>query len=662
MKTEWTYSSDLTNRQWQLIRRVLQCRSRRSRRPIDRRRVINAILYVVRTGCQWRMLHKTFPIWSTFYGVSWRWRNEGTWQDEKRTRKGVRNRFWGVLEQSHEGAVGVGTPNVQYTFDMSATLDAFDDGARLEKVTYPDGRVLFYDYGATGGATGVYDRLNRIKWLRETSGAGESLALYTYNGVGRTVRADYQTPDLWLDHVQGSAGTYNGLDRFGRVKDQYWDGYNTTADVDRFKYDYDFASNRIYRDIDSAIYSTDDKDQAYTYDGLHRLKTMDEGTLSGSTISTKTFAQDWTLSQLGNWATFKQDDNGNGTWELDQDRAHNDANEISTIEASLTHVAHDAAGNMTKAPKPGNWIAHYDLVYDAWNRLVEVKDGANTVAKFEYDGLHRRIVKEEYVSGSLDKTRHFYYSKNWQVLEERVDSATTAHKQYVWGARYIDDLVLRDRDADGNGSLEERLYVTQDALFNVTAVTNSSGAVQERFQYDPYGNSTVLNPDFTFDSATDFDWEYRFTGQRLDLDTGLQYSRYRYYHAGLGRFLNRDPIGYSAGDMNLFNYVWNTPLIATDPMGTVGGGAVIFPNGRGYNPWNPGNVPLPEPEDDGVDLLRASPPRPLNTLCDKILSSLDLFAASSKYSPKAWDLKEMVWRGLEEYSNAGHHECLASRN
>ena len=41
---------------------------------------MNAILYVVRTGCQWRMLPKNFPNWSTVYGVFWQWRNQGTWQ------------------------------------------------------------------------------------------------------------------------------------------------------------------------------------------------------------------------------------------------------------------------------------------------------------------------------------------------------------------------------------------------------------------------------------------------------------------------------------------------------------------------------------------------------------------------------------------------------
>ena len=48
--------------------------------PIYRRRVVNAILYVVRTGCQWRMLPASFPNWSTVYGIFWRWRNDGVWE------------------------------------------------------------------------------------------------------------------------------------------------------------------------------------------------------------------------------------------------------------------------------------------------------------------------------------------------------------------------------------------------------------------------------------------------------------------------------------------------------------------------------------------------------------------------------------------------------
>lgn len=80
MKTEVKYSSDLTDRQWQSIRQLLPKPARRGRRPIDRRRIINAILFLVRTGCQWRMLPKTYPNWNTVYGVFRKWRDDGTWR------------------------------------------------------------------------------------------------------------------------------------------------------------------------------------------------------------------------------------------------------------------------------------------------------------------------------------------------------------------------------------------------------------------------------------------------------------------------------------------------------------------------------------------------------------------------------------------------------
>lgn len=74
------YPSDLTDEQWQLIRPLLPKRKKRGRPPIDRRDVIDAILYVVRTGCQWRQLPLDFPNWRTVYTVFWRWRKAGVWQ------------------------------------------------------------------------------------------------------------------------------------------------------------------------------------------------------------------------------------------------------------------------------------------------------------------------------------------------------------------------------------------------------------------------------------------------------------------------------------------------------------------------------------------------------------------------------------------------------
>lgn len=74
------YPSDLTDGQWQVVRQLLPPKNRRGRRRIDRREILNAILYVVRTGCQWRQLANDFPNWKTVYTVFWRWRRAGVWK------------------------------------------------------------------------------------------------------------------------------------------------------------------------------------------------------------------------------------------------------------------------------------------------------------------------------------------------------------------------------------------------------------------------------------------------------------------------------------------------------------------------------------------------------------------------------------------------------
>ena len=74
------YPSDLSDEQWRIIDRLLPKRLRRGRPPIDRRQVINAIFYVLRSGCQWRMLPGDFPPVSTVRGYFYAWREIGLWE------------------------------------------------------------------------------------------------------------------------------------------------------------------------------------------------------------------------------------------------------------------------------------------------------------------------------------------------------------------------------------------------------------------------------------------------------------------------------------------------------------------------------------------------------------------------------------------------------
>src|SRR5262249_13146584 len=144
-------------------------------------------------------------------------------------------------------------------------------------------------------------------------------------------------------------------------------------------------------------------------------------------------------------------------------------------------------------------------VYDAWNRAVQWKLGDDSLARYAYDGLNRRTVLNDdrinwdaftldqwdayalsqwqtfvlnsqsmptsdrlgwnsftlaqWVGFSLRQWetfrlevtrltgRHYYYSDSWQVLEERIGPTDAPERQFVWGLRYLDDLVLRERFA-----------------------------------------------------------------------------------------------------------------------------------------------------------------------------------------------------------------------
>ncbi len=231
---------------------------------------------------------------------------------------------------------------------------------------------------------------------------------------------------------------------------------------------------------------------------------------------------------------------------------------------------YDAAGNMTQGPAPGDETNTHKYIYDAWDRLVEVTDASDvTLASYEYDGLYRRIERREYASGSLSRTLHDYYSDAWQVLEVREDSETNAHEQYVWGVHYIDSPLCRDRDADDNGtSLEERIYYLTDANMNVTTLVNPSGTVLERYRYDAYGRAEVLEPNHAADGdgISDYDNSILYAGYRHDADTGLYHVRFRMYHPTLGRWCQRDPIGYVDG-LNVYEYVRSQPRRRQDPQG-----------------------------------------------------------------------------------------------
>src|SRR3954452_3882446 len=87
------YEADLTDEQFALIKPLLPRPKRTGRPPADLREVVNAVLYLVRAGCQWRLLPKGFPPWSTVHTWFRQWRDDGTWErGNEALRRRVRRR------------------------------------------------------------------------------------------------------------------------------------------------------------------------------------------------------------------------------------------------------------------------------------------------------------------------------------------------------------------------------------------------------------------------------------------------------------------------------------------------------------------------------------------------------------------------------------------
>lgn len=162
-----------------------------------------------------------------------------------------------------------------------------------------------------------------------------------------------------------------------------------------------------------------------------------------------------------------------------------------------------------------------------------------------------------------------------------MNTSTSKQVQYVWaplsavevGLDYVDDLILRDDNStSGNlgissSGLGRRVFVQSDANWNTTSLLDSGGTVQARFVYDPYGNVHVL--DSSGSPTTDsYNWTYLHQGGRLDPATGNYIFRHRDYRAALGRWLEQDPLGYTAG-VDLYQSESDEPTNWTDPYGLV---------------------------------------------------------------------------------------------
>src|SRR5262249_46015259 len=116
----------------------------------------------------------------------------------------------------------------------------------------------------------------------------------------------------------------------------------------------------------------------------------------------------------------------------------------------------------------------------------------------------------------------------------------------------IDEYLAR---ADNSGTA----YFVTDALGSTLALTDGTGALTTTYGYSPFGATTV--------NGSPSDNPFAYTGRENDGSNGLYFHRAPYFHPQLQRFIHQDPIGFQGRDVNLYAYVQNRPINATDPMG-----------------------------------------------------------------------------------------------
>ena len=399
------------------------------------------------------------------------------------------------------------------------TQHAYDYISGERTVTYPSGAVRTY----------TMDDLNRLDTVE--NGSGTLIADYSYDVINRFNTIAY--PSNGLTNRQD----YDALGRTMRVSVN-----NGTADIVDYGYGYDNVGNRTFMQRNHRPGQLAD---VYEYDGLYQLVNVWYGadaTTPGA-ISSHSSEQSYDLDDLGNRLTVTEDGTTENYGPNNGTQLTNTMNRYESVEGQP--LGYDVRGNTLT---DGRSVYTYDIL----NRQTSVENGSGTF-EYIYDARGRRVAK---VNGA--NTTHFIYDTQYRVIEER-DGSNNLLATYTYG-QGMDEPLMMERGG-------QTYTYHRDALGSVTEVSDSTGAIVERYEYDVYGAPTLYDSSDNVLTVSAIGNPYLFTGRRYDVESDNYYYRARYYSHDLGRFLSEDPLGFDAGDYNLYRYVFNNPTNSIDPTG-----------------------------------------------------------------------------------------------
>ena len=459
----------------------------------------------------------------------------------------------------------------------------YDAEGNLIKRTWPNGRIFTMAYDAKGNVTNAtdsvtgevtmeydeYERLSRIVYPKDRG------FTYAYDAVGRIVeRTALGGPGSLPSAADTQRFTYDSLGRLATVTDGEGTLYLTNAydpttgwlltqtygngTVVSNAYDVLGRTVGIYHgravsmkpphlaffeyayDIDGKCISqtTAEGTESYTYDA--------DGQLTGVTYPDGT-SESFAYDAVGNRITHS---GTTGVSPVDETYTVNSLNQYTAISGGPTSVSaieYDLDGNMTR-----NGDTYY--TYDTLSRLVAV----------------------------TNETKNIHWSCEYDVFGNRVsvtDDGTTTEKVYIQGslpsvsAEYVNDsltkrhvLVGAVRLADLTGTTgvspvaSSARYYHSDLLGSARLLTDGTGVTKGTRSFKAFGETRIFSGETT-------DAGYVGTlGVETD-SNGLLFMRNRYYDAGMGRFVQMDPIGLTARDVNIYRYCHNSSMSKNDANG-----------------------------------------------------------------------------------------------
>jgi RHS repeat-associated protein len=478
-----------------------------------------------------------------------------------------------------------------FVYDLAGNLEKHADNRRVTESIQYDARnreqLRTYSDGTPSRATPLYDGVGRPRIQRTIAAdpRDSTLIEYDYDDAGRVEASrqkvgDHRAREIrylynFDDQVRAVfPGNNSDLEKTYTKRGQLEYVIDELGDVAKFSYyaDGQLREKELYNETLSVHrYDTagrleiieDNKGagRRYRYDDRDRLR--ETTTERGITESFDYFPDSQLLSYRRTGTsrgasqddTFTYDDSGNRlSSSLHGEYALDGTNQYRSVTGPASEqFGYDAVGNLTSRK---GWAYTYDA---KWRMIGARAADSEAGFTFTYDAEGRLVgIRDPKGAG-----KHALYDGNNAIAWFDDDDDDRMVEATVWGRGDDEPIVT--------WSVENReaLVYHLDRQHNVVQLSDYNGKALEGFVYGAFGAPEVLPALQPFASIGKTSPPYLYTSQRWLPDLSLYHYRARAYDPNLGRFLQTDPAGIDAGDLNLYRYVHNSPTQYNDPSGNV---------------------------------------------------------------------------------------------